>query len=71
MKEGNPFAQKHLTKISKNGEMKVIQLRPAEQTNWKENHMIEVREKKSNTRRETADCIKNEGERKIAGRERR
>ena len=26
---------------------------------------------KSNTRRETADCIKNEGERKIAGRERR
>lgn len=46
MKEGNPFAQKHLTKISKNGEMKVIQLRPAEQTNWKENHMIEVREKK-------------------------
>ena len=46
MKEGNPFAQKHLTKISKNGEMKVIQLRPAEQTNWKGNHMIEVREKK-------------------------
>ena len=46
MKEGNPFAQKHLTKISKNGEMKVIQLRPAEQTDWKGNHMIEVREKK-------------------------
>lgn len=46
MKAGNPFAQKHLTKISKNGEMKVIQLKPAEQTKWKENHMIEVREKK-------------------------
>ncbi len=72
MKEGNPFAQKHLTKISKNGEMKVIQLRPAEQTNWKEkSYDRSEREKKSNTRRETADCIKNEGERKIAGRERR
>lgn len=46
MKAGNPFAQKQLTKISKNGEMKVIQLKPAEQTKWKENHMIEVREKK-------------------------
>ena len=46
MKSGNPFAQKQLTKISRNGEMKVIPLKPAETINWKENHMIEVREKK-------------------------
>ena len=46
MKSGNPFAQKQLTKISKNGEMKVIPLKPAETMNWKENHMIEVRKKK-------------------------
>ena len=69
MKEGNPFAQKHLTKISKNGEMKVIQLRPAEQLEGKSYDRSE--REKSNTRRETADCIKNEGERKSAGRERR
>ena len=46
MKSGNPFAQKQLTKISRNGEMKVIPLKSAETINWKENHMIEVREKK-------------------------
>ena len=46
MKADNPFAQKQLTKISKNGEMKVIKLKPSDNSNWKEHHMIEVREKK-------------------------
>ena len=50
MKEGNPFAQKQLTKISRNSDMKVlprvIPLKVLEDSKWKENHMIEVKEKK-------------------------
>lgn len=46
MKADNPFAQKQFTKVNKNSEMKVIQLKPSENAGWKGNHMIEVREKK-------------------------
>lgn len=46
MKADNPFAQKQLTKINRNGEVKVIKLNPSETNNWKEHHMIEVKEKK-------------------------
>lgn len=46
----NPFAQKQLTKIGKNGDMKVVQLKPNDELKWKElkseRHMIEVKEKK-------------------------
>lgn len=50
MRADNPFAQKQLTKIGKNGDMKVIQLKPNDESKWKElkseRHMIEVKEKK-------------------------
>lgn len=50
MKADNPFAQKQLTKISRNGDMKVlprvIPLKVLEDSKWKEHRMIEVREKK-------------------------
>lgn len=50
MRADNPFAQKQLTKIGKNGDMKVIQLKPSEEAKWKEmkseRHVIEVKEKK-------------------------
>ena len=65
MKEGNPFAQKHLTKISSH----TVKTGRTDQLEGKSYDRSE--REKSNTRRETADCIKNEGERKIAGRERR
>ena len=58
MRADNPFAQKQLTKIGKNGDMKVIQLKPNDESKWKElkseRHMIEVKEKKvSSVPRET------------------
>lgn len=46
MKADNPFAQKQLTKISRNGDMKVIPLKVLEDSKWKEHRMIEVKEKK-------------------------
>lgn len=36
MRADNPFAQKQLTKIGKNGDMKVIQLKPTDEAKWKE-----------------------------------
>lgn len=36
MRADNPFAQKQLTKIGKNGDMKVIQLKPGDEAKWKE-----------------------------------
>ncbi|MCM1183441.1 MAG: helix-turn-helix domain-containing protein [Roseburia sp.] len=51
----NPFAQKQLTKIGKNGDMKVIQLKSGDELKWKElkseRHMTEGKEQ----RRENAD----------------
>lgn len=52
MRMDNPFSQKQLTKITKNGDMKMIQLKSTGENKWKENlsnrNMIEVREKKVN-----------------------
>lgn len=52
MRMDNPFSQKQLTKITKNGDMKMIQLKSSVENKWKENlsnrNMIEVREKKIN-----------------------
>lgn len=55
LRHDNPFSQKQLTKISKNGEMKVIQLKSDDEKRWKERHMIEVKEK-----REIATNMKDE-----------
>lgn len=68
MKTDNPFAQKQLTKISKNGDMKVIQLKPYEEEKWKGRHMIEVKEKKFNVdeKQEIAIKMKDEMENQCA-----
>lgn len=64
MKTDNPFAQKQLTKISRTGDMKVIQLKPLEEDKWKGRQMIEVREKKvtPDERQEIAIKMKDEME---------
>lgn len=64
MKTDNPFAQKQLTKISRAGDMKVIQLKPLDEDKWKGRQMIEVREKKVNPeeRQEIAIKMKDEME---------
>ena len=51
MRSDNPFAQKQLTKIGKNGDMKVIQIKSADDSKWRENtnkrRLIEIKEKKN------------------------
>lgn len=60
----NPFAQKQLTKIGKNGDMKVIQLKSGDELKWKElkseRHTTEGKEqhKESAERQELAIQIK-------------
>lgn len=60
----NPFAQKQLTKIGKNGDMKVVQLKPSDELKWKElkseRHVPEAKEqhKEAADRQELAIQIK-------------
>lgn len=51
MRMDNPFAQKQLTKICKNGDMKMIQVKSSDESKWKDKfthgNLIEVKEKKA------------------------
>lgn len=58
MKQDNPFAQKQLTKINKNGEMKVIQIKEMKSLDKRDNNILH--ERKNDNKSEIAIRRRNE-----------